>query len=199
MKVLIGCEYSGTVRDAFIAKGHSVISCDLLPTDVPGPHYHGDIYDLLDQQWDLIIAHPPCTALCASGNRYYASGKLKYAKRLSAASWTENLWNACKRVCKKVAFENPVGVLASLTCMPRARYVHPYQFGHLEQKKTGLHLYGLEPLVATDDVYLEMKKLPINKTHRIHYVGSKTKDRWKIRSTTYQGIADAMASQWGAV
>ena len=196
LKTLIGCEFSGTVRDAFIAKGHDAISCDLLPTDKPGPHYQGDVYDMLDQEWDLIIMHPECTKLCVSGNRHYGEGRPKYNERLESAAWTEKLWLKCIEQSPRVCFENPVGVLTRLTCMPKANYVQPYQFGHLEQKKTGLFLHGLPPLVETDNVYTEMMKLPRRERERMHYLPPSS-DRWKIRSTTYQGIADAMANAWG--
>ena len=196
MKVLIACEYSGIVRDAFIAKGHDAMSCDLLPTEKLGPHYQGDVLYLLNQEWDLIIAHPPCTSLTVAGNSTYGEGQPKYMARLQAAKWTEMFWEACKKVAPKVCFENPVGVLARLTEMPKAKYVQPYQFGHKEQKKTGLFLHNLDPLVETDNVYEEMMKLPKNVRERLHYVPP-SPDRWKIRSTTYQGIADAMAQQWG--
>ena len=106
MKVLIGCEYSGTVRDAFIAMGHDAISCDLLPTDKPGPHYQGDVFDLLEERWDLIIMHPPCTALAVSGNAWYGEGMPKYNERLESVEWTKKLWEKCISVCERVCFEN---------------------------------------------------------------------------------------------
>lgn len=196
MKVLIACEYSGRVRDAFIAKGHDAISCDLLPTDSPGPHYQGDVFDLLNQDWDLIIAHPPCTALAVSGNAWYGEGQPKYQERLEAVEWTKKLWKACKKVSDKVCFENPVGVLPRLGGLPKPGYVHPWQHGHMEQKKTGLFLHGLDPIKETENVYQEMIKLPKNERERLHYLPP-SEDRWKIRSTTYQGIANAMADKWG--
>lgn len=200
MRVLVACEYSGTVRDAFIKQGHYAISCDLLPTEsvLDGPHYMGDVFDLLEisQKWDLIIAHPPCTALTVAGNSTYGECKPRYNERLEAARWTEELWDKCKSICDHVCFENPVGVLTRLTSMPKATYVQPYQFGHKEQKKTGLFLHGLDPLVPTDDVYDEMMLLPKNVRERMFYLPPGP-NRRKIRSTTYQGIADAMADQWG--
>jgi hypothetical protein len=200
MRVLIACEYSGRVRDAFLAKGHAAMSCDLLPTDAPGPHYQCDVIDFLkiypDGFFDLIIAHPTCTALTVAGNGTYGECKPRYNERLAAAAWTQMFWDLCKRKAKRVAFENPVGVLARLTNIPKAQYVQPYWFGHLEQKKTGLHLHELPPLVATNDVYDEMMKLPKNVRERMFYLPPSA-DRWKIRSTTYQGIANAMADQWG--
>jgi hypothetical protein len=196
MKVLIGCEYSGTVRDAFIKLGHDAVSCDLLPTDKPGPHVVGDVFDLLDQSWDLIIMHPPCTALAVSGNGTYGEGKPKYNERLQSAKWTKQLWDKCKTVSDKVIFENPVGVLKRLGGFPKAHYVQPYQFGHLEQKKTGLYLHGVKPLLETNNVYDQMMLLPKNQRERMFHLPPSL-DRWKIRSTTYPGIAKAMANQWG--
>ena len=202
MKVLILCEYSGRSRDAMIARGHDAVSCDLLPTDVPGPHYQGDCFEmlspdtLLGTRWDLIIAHPPCTALTVAGNSTYGEGMAKHHERHESAAWTEKLWNACKAVSPKVCFENPVGVLGRLTNMPKANYIQPYEHGHLEQKKTGLFLHGLDPITPTNDVYEEMMKLPKNVRERLHYLPP-SPDRWKIRSTTYQGIANAFAEQWG--
>lgn len=204
MNVLIACEYSGIVRDAFTKMGHNAISCDILESDRKnGRHYTGDVFDLLtNNQWtrkedyDLIIAHPPCTALAVSGNAWYGKGMSKNEERHRSAAWTQQLWDACKRKADRVCFENPVGVLNRLTSLPRPHYIQPYDHGHLEQKKTGLFLHGLDPLVATANVYDEMMLLPIKQRQRMHYLPP-SPDRWKIRSTTYQGIADAMAAQWG--
>lgn len=197
-KVLIACEYSGTVRDAFIKRGHDAMSCDLLPTDKPGPHHQGDVYDMLAQEWDLIIAHPPCTALTVAGNSTYGEGQPKYAERLASVEWTVALWRAMNVASPRVCMENPVGVLRRLGGMHAPQYVQPYQFGHMEQKKTSLFLYGLPDLVPTNNVYGEMMKLPKNVRERLHYLPPSS-DRWKIRSTTYQGIAAGMADQWGAI
>jgi len=200
IKALVGCEYSGEVRDALIAAGIDAMSCDLLPTDKLGPHHQGDIIELLnsvpDGHYDLIIIHPECTKLCVSGNSTYGTGMPKHHLRLESAKWTESLWELCKRKGKRVALENPVGVLSKLTSIPKAHYVQPYQFGHLEQKKTGFHLHNLPPLMPTNNVYDEMMKLPKNERERIHYLPP-TADRWKIRSTTFSGIAKAIAEQWG--
>jgi len=199
-KVLVACEYSGAVRDAFIKAGHDAISCDLLETDAPGPHHQGDVIEYLnrfeDGHFDLVVAHPECTKLCVSGNSTYGTGMPKHHMRIESAAWTEMFWELCKKKAKKVCFENPVGVLARLTKIPKASYVQPYQFGHLEQKKTGLHLHNLPPLKATNNVYEEMMLLPKNVRERLHYLPP-SKDRWKIRSTTFKGLAEAMASQWG--
>jgi hypothetical protein len=200
MRVLVACEYSGVVRDAFIKKGHNAISCDLLPTDSLGPHHQGDIIDYLDgfesDYFDLIIAHPECTKLCVSGNAHYGEGQKKYQQRLDSVKWTMMFWELAKKKAIKVCFENPVGVLHRLGGIPKANYVQPWQFGHMEQKKTGLHLHNLEPLKETNNVYNEMMKLPKNQRERIHYLPP-SEDRWKIRSTTFKGIANAMADQWG--
>lgn len=200
MRVLIACEYSGRVRDAFIKLGHDAISCDLLPTDAPGPHYQGDVINLLeccpDDFYDLIIGHPECTKLCVSGNGTYGKGMPKYQERIDSAKWTESFWNLAKRKAKSVCFENPVGVLRRFTNMPKPQYIQPYKFGHMEQKKTGLFLHNLPKLIETNDVYAEMMKLPKRERERMHYLPPSI-NRWKIRSTTYQGIADAMAEQWG--
>ena len=197
MKVLVACEYSATVRDAFRARGHDAWSCDLLPTDGdPAFHYQGDVYRILNQKWDLIIAHPPCTALAVSGNAWYGEGQPKYHERLEACKWTRVLWDRCLSVAERVCFENPVGVLPRLAGFPKPHYVQPYEFGHMEQKKTGLFLHNLPVLRPTNNVYEEMMKLPKRERERLHYLPPSA-DRWKIRSTTYKGIAQAMAEQWG--
>ena len=202
MRVLVACEYSGVVRDAFTAKGHLAVSCDLLPSDAPGAHHQGDVIDYLsyfdEGDWDLIIAHPDCTAMCVSGNRHYGEGQDKYQKRLDAVAWTAMFWELAKNKANKVCFENPVSVLSRLGGLPSAHYVHPWQFGHKEQKKTGLHLHNLKPLEEENNVYQEMMKLSKKERERIHYLPP-SPDRWKIRSTTFTGIANAMANQWGVL
>jgi hypothetical protein len=198
MKVLIACEYSGRMRDAFTALGHDATSCDLLPSDAPGKHYQGDALDMLNQPWDLIIAHPPCTALTVAGNSTYGEGQPKYQERLDSVKWTVAFWNKMKAVSPRVCMENPIGVLRRLGGMHKPQIIQPYQFGHMEQKKTCLFLHGLPDLVPTNNVYDEMMKLPKNERERLHYLPP-SPDRWKIRSTTFQGIADAAASQWGGL
>lgn len=185
-RVLVACEVSGVVRDAFLAAGHEAVSCDLLPTDTPGPHLQGDVLQVLDTEgpWDLVIAHPPCTALAVSGNRWYGKGQPKHAERLEAVRWTLALWEKLKQAAPRVCMENPVGVLP----VPATQYVQPWQFGHGETKKTGLWLHGLEPLVPTDVVE--------GREQRIWRLPP-SEDRAKVRSKTYAGIAQAMASQWG--
>jgi len=197
--VLIGCEYSGVVRDAFIAKGFNAMSCDLLPTDSPGPHYQGDVFDLLQRQrWDLIIIHPPCTALTVAGNSTYGEGKGKHIKRLESVEWTKRLWEACCWASPKVCLENPVGVLRKMGGFHKPTYIHPWQFGHTEQKKTCLWLHGLQPLKPTNIVYDEMMKLPKRERQRVFHMAP-SPDRWKLRSTTFTGVAKAMACQWSPI
>jgi hypothetical protein len=195
MKVLVACEYSGTVRDAFIAKGHSAISCDLLPTDKEGPHHQGDVYDCLSERWDLIIAHPPCTSLTVAGNSTYGKGQPKYNERLASVKWTKQLWADMIKQSKSVCLENPVGVLQRLGGFHKPQYIQPYMFGHMEQKKTGLFLHNLPNLVATNNVYDAMMQLPVCERQRLHWLPPSA-DRWKIRSQTYSGIAQAMSEQW---
>jgi hypothetical protein len=183
MKVLVACEYSGTVRDAFIARGHDAMSCDLLPTDVPGPHYQGDMFDLDLGSFDLVIAHPPCTALCVSGNRYYAGTEA----REEAAQFIWRIWTSD---APRLAIENPVGVINTLLPeMPKPQYIQPWQFGHGETKKTGLWLRNLPPLMATQVVE--------GREQRVWRMAP-SPDRWKLRSATYPGIAGAMAEQWAS-
>jgi hypothetical protein len=193
MKVLIACEYSGKVREAFRALGHDAYSCDLLPADDDSQyHYTGDCWPVITEGWDLIIMHPPCTALAVSGNRWYGTGMPKNSERAEAIEWTLALFEHAKKHAPKVAFENPVGVLP----IKPTQYVQPYQFGHAESKKTGLWLHNLPPLTATNDVEALWRTLPKKEAQRIHMLPPSA-DRWKIRSETYQGIADAMAQQWG--
>lgn len=184
MKVLVACEFSGIVRDAFLSLGHDAISCDLLPTDSPGPHYQGNMFDLaLEETFDLIIAHPPCTALCVSGNRWYAGTQA----RLDGAKFVKRIWRI---KVKKICIENPVGVINTLIPeMPKPQYIQPWMFGHGETKKTGLWLRGFPELIPTNIV--EGRKQCV-------WMMPPSKNRWKLRSKTYSGIAQAMAAQWGS-
>ena len=200
MRVLVACEFSGIVREAFRKQGHDAWSNDLLPTD-DGSDYHiqGDCVDAIKQGWDIIIMHPPCTALTVAGNSTYGEGQPKYQERLEAVAWTAKLWQLAKQhATVGVAMENPVGVLPRMAKLKPTQYVQPYQFGHLEQKKTGLWLHNLPPLRPTLDVYAEMMELPKAVRERLHYLPP-SPDRWKLRSLTYRGIADAMALQWGVL
>ena len=194
MRVLVACEYSGVVREAFRKRGHDAYSCDLLPAD-DGSQYHfeGDCWPIIAQGWDLIIMHPPCTALAVSGNAHYGTGKPKNHVRAEAIEWTLSLYDHAKQHAPRVAFENPVGVLP----VKPTQYVQPYQFGHPESKKTGLWLHNLPPLTDTNTLPKPERGYWDNQTPSGQNKLAPSADRWKIRSTTYQGIADAMAEQWG--
>jgi hypothetical protein len=181
MRVLVACEYSGTVRDAFIARGHDAMSCDLLPTERPGPHYQGRVQDVINIGWDLMIAHPPCTHLAVSGARWWSD---KQDEQRAALDFVRLLMDA---PVPRIAIENPVSKISTAIRKPD-QIVQPWQFGHGETKATCLWLKGLPKLVPTQVVD--------GREARIHNM-SPSPDRWKERSRTYQGIADAMAAQWG--
>jgi hypothetical protein len=197
MKVLVACEYSATVRDAFRAKGHDAWSCDLLPTDGDARwHVQGDVLSLLGDGWDLLIAHPPCTYMTNSGVCHLHKNPDRWAELDKAAEFFRALWDA---PVPAVAIENPIMhkyAKERIGGMRQAQTIQPYQFGHLEQKATCLWLRGLPKLVPTSDLKAETRALPDNQRQRLHYLPPSA-DRWKLRSTTYQGIADAMADQWG--
>lgn len=211
MRVLIGCEYSGIERDAFLRKGHEAISCDLLPTDAPGPHYQGDVRHVIADPLrfftgpiDLAIFHPNCTYLCRAGQRWlnapddYRPGKLKGKPRRLATAVDAGFFAELLQVdIPRVAVENPQpgSHVAHLIGKPD-QYVHPWQHGHTENKKTGLWLKGLPPLLPTDDVSAIMATMSKAETDKVHRLPP-SEDRWKIRSTSYRGIAEAMAEQWG--
>ena len=194
MKVLVACEYSGIVREAFALKGHDAWSCDLLSTDQPSDkHIQGDVLEIINNDWNLIIAHPPCTHLSVSGAARWAE-KVADGRQQAAIKFVEDIWNAN---CPFIAIENPVGALSSRSKLGKAtQYIQPYEFGHAEQKKTGLWLKGLPKLIPTD--VIDVSNLPDNQRQRLHYLPP-SKDRWKIRSTTFQGIANAMADQWSNI
>jgi hypothetical protein len=183
VRVLIACEYSGRVRDAFIAQGHEAMSCDLLPTDVPGPHYQGDVFDVIDYPWDLMICHPPCTDLSVSGARHFEAKRMDGRQQASVSFFMR----LAKSDIPMIAIENPVCIMSSLWRKPD-QIIQPWQFGHGETKATCLWLKGL-PL-------LEPTSVVDGRDDRIHKLPP-SPDRWKLRSETYQGIADAMAQQWG--
>jgi hypothetical protein len=195
MKVLVACEYSGRVRDAFIAKGHDAMSCDILPSDAAGPHYQGDVTDILYDSWDLIIAHPPCTYMANSGVSWLHKKPERWAQLDEGAAFFKLFLDA---PCPRIAIENPIMHKYAVERHGGGRQtqvVQPWMFGHMEQKATGLWLKGLPKLVETDNVKEEMLKLPDNERQRLHYLPPSA-DRWKLRSTTFQGLADAMADQW---
>ena len=189
MRVLIACEYSGAVRDAFRARGHDALSCDLLPSEAPGPHYQGPVQDILNDGWDLMVAHPPCTHLAVSGARWF---KDKAQEQAEALDFVRLLLGA---PIARIALENPVSVISSRIRKPD-QIIQPWMFGHPESKSTCLWLKNLPKLVETNNVYDVFKTLPKNKQQRLHYLPP-SKDRWKERSRTFEGIAAAMAQQWG--
>lgn len=196
MKILVGCEYSGTVRDAFARLGHDAWSCDLLPSETEGNHLQMDVLDSVERRiWDLIILHPPCTAIAICGNSTYGKRMPKNSERVTALAWTRNLWDEATRRCKHVALENPKNVLGAVIGK-KTQSIHPWQYGHPEQKETWLWLHGLPPLMPTDDVYDEMMLLPKKQRERLHYM-SPSANRGKERARFFKGWADAMATQWG--
>ena len=192
MRVLIACEYSGRVRDEFLKLGHEAMSCDLLPTDAAGPHYQGDVRDVLDYPWDMMIAHPPCTDLAVSGAAWFAKKRMAGQQQASASFFMM----LAKSDIPKIVIENPVCVMSSLWRKPD-QTIQPWMFGHMEQKATCLWLKNTPPLAPTNVVKEQMMLLPKNQRERLHYLPP-SEDRWKLRSETYLGIAQAMASQWGA-
>lgn len=183
MRVLIACEFSGTVRDAFIARGHDAMSCDLLPSETDGPHYQGNVINLLTESWGLMIAHPPCTHLAVSGARWF---KDKQQEQQKALAFVRTLMAA---PIERIAIENPISVISSKIRKPD-QIVQPWQFGHGETKATCLWLKNLPKLEPTNIVD--------GREARIHKMPP-SPDRWKERSKTYQGIAEAMADQWGSL
>jgi len=184
MLVLIACEYSGRVRDAFTRKGHFAMSCDLLPSETPGHHYQGDVKDILGNGWDLMICHPPCTHLAVSGARHFAEKQASGVQQ-EALDFVQMLLDA---PIPRIALENPVSIISSRIRRPD-QIIQPWQFGHGETKATCLWLKNLPLLTPTNVVEGREAKV-----HRM----PPGPDRWKDRSRTYQGIADAMADQWGA-
>ena len=195
MNVLIACEFSGVVRDAFRARGHNALSADLLPTERPGPHYQGDVRDVLYEDWDLVIAHPPCTYLANSGVRWLHNNPERWELMKQAASF----FNECLNLphVERVAVENPIPHKYARELIGNyTQIIQPWMFGHMESKATALWLRGLPPLRPTHNVHDEMMMLPKNIRNRVHYASPKA-DRWKDRSRTYVGIAEAMAEQWG--
>lgn len=181
MRCLIACEFSGVVRDAFAARGHFAMSCDLLPSEAPGPHYKGDVRDILGAGWGLMVAHPPCTHLAVSGARWF---KDKQAEQAEALDFVRLLLDA---PIPMIALENPVSIISSRIRKPD-QVIQPWMFGHGETKATCLWLKGLPKLRPTNIVD--------GREARVHRMPPGP-DRWKERSRTFAGIADAMAEQWG--
>ena len=198
LKVLVACEYSGKVRNAFSACGHMAMSCDLLPSESQGLHYQGDVRDILDQGWDLMVAHPPCTYLSGSGMHWTTRGLRDPQLTEDALAFVQLLMDA---PIPRIAIENPVSVISSRIRKPE-QIIMPYQFGHDASKKTCLWLKNLPLLKPTKIIeprIVNGKKRWGNQTDSGQNKLAPSKDRWKIRSETYQGIADAMAVQWGSL
>ena len=219
MRVLIACEYSGRVRDAFIAKGHEAISCDLLPSDRPGPHYQGDVFDIINDGFDLMIAHPPCTYLSVSGLHWNGRTPGRAEKTEQAIDFVRRLMSA---KIKRKAIENPISCISSMIRKPD-QIIQPYNFGEDASKSTCLWLEGL-PLLKNTEFFdpryaccgtsfsFDLGKYGCpnccgqnvakarwgNQTDSGQNKLAPSKDRWKLRSTTFQGIANAMADQWGS-
>ena len=222
MRVLIACEYSGTVRDAFLKLGHDAMSCDLLPTESPGPHYQGDVLDIIEGGWDLMIAHPPCTYLCSSGLHWNKRTPGREELTREAIIFVMNLMGDgfIAHGIPKIALENPIGRIG--TAYRKAdQVIQPYQYGEDASKQTCLWLKGLPPLRPTSFVDPRMVccgEVVDDKFGCANCNGDKvakprwanqcdsgqnnlapSDDRWKLRSKTYQGIANAMADQWGII
>jgi len=198
MRVLVACEYSGVVRDAFLRNGHEAVSCDLLPTESPGPHIQGDCVPHLNAGWDLIIAHPPCTYLSASGMHWTTRGLRDPQLTEEALEFVRTILNSN---APRIALENPVGVISSRICKP-TQIVQPYDYGEDASKRTCLWLKGLPPLVPTERIpprLVNGRPRWGNQTDAGQNVLGPSDDRWKKRSTTYPGIARAMALQWGGL
>lgn len=191
MNVLVACEFSGVVRDAFIAKGHDAFSCDLLPGEGDGPHIQGDVLDVLNDGWDLIIAHPPCTYLCSSGLHWNHRRPGRWEKTEEAFEFVMKIAGA---ECGKIAIENPIGCLSTKWRKPD-QIIQPWQFGHPESKATCLWLKGLPSLQPTD--VLEREGRWDNQTPSGQNKLGPSAKRAMERSRTYLGIAQAMAEQWG--
>jgi len=191
MKVLVACEFSGRVRDAFTAKGHNAWSCDLLASETPGQHYKGDVRKILDKGWDLMIAHPPCTFLCSSGLHWNDRIPERQARTNLAVEFFLRLWDAD---IPRIAVENPVGCMSSILRKPD-QYIQPWEYGEPETKLTCLWLKNLPLLKPTNIMPLDNRRTNMNSKGQ-NKIGDQ-KDRERTRSLTYNGWAEAFADQWG--
>lgn len=201
-RVLVACEFSGVVRDAFIEAGHDAVSCDLLPTESPGPHYQGDVRDMLAAPWDLLIAHPPCTYLTNAGVRWLHGD---YGHKMAPTSLVgEDRWAAMREGaaffrlfldadCPRIAVENPImhRYAIELVGGKQDQVVQPWMFGDPQQKAVGLWLRGLPPIIATGPMETER--------HQLVHKMAPSADRAHKRSVFFPGIAAAMAAQWGSL
>ncbi|MCK4782150.1 MAG: hypothetical protein KAV87_00255 [Desulfobacteraceae bacterium] len=206
MKVLVACEFSGIVRDAFIKRGHDAMSCDLLPTEAPGPHYEGSVFDIIDNGFDLMIAHPPCTYLTATANRAFINNPKRWKNRYEAMVF---VWELINTAIEKIAIENPIGVISSHIRKPE-QIIQPYYFGDKDIKKTCLWLKNLPALryneidtlfgkkTSVEPEYIEYKSKG-NKSGKSKYpvLWGPGRRCGKKRSVFFPGVATAMAEQWG--
>lgn len=196
MRVLVACEYSGAVRDAFIRAGHYAASCDLLPSESPlGDHYQCDVMDIIDHGWDLMVAHPPCTYLSVSGMHWTTRGLRDPKLTEDALDFVKLLMDA---PIDRIAIENPVSIISSRIRKPE-QIIQPWWFGHDASKKTCLWLKNLPLLTPTNMLEGDNKTRRANQTASGQNKLPPSADRWKLRSMTYTGIADAMAQQWGSI
>jgi hypothetical protein len=195
VRVLVGCEFSGIVRDAFIRRGHSAWSCDLLPTEKPGPHIQGDVLKILGDDWDLGIFHPPCTYLSASGIHWTKRGLRDPKLTEDSLEFVQRLMDA---PIPRIALENPVGIISTRIRMPD-QIIQPWWFGDDASKRTCLWLKNLPPLVPTNMLPGDNKTRRGNQTPSGQNKLGPSKDRWLERSRTYPGIAEAMADRWGLI
>lgn len=193
MRVLIACEFSATVREAFRARGHDAVSCDLLPSEKPGPHIQGDVLKVLGQGWDLMVAHPPCTYLSVSGLHWNSRVPGRAKKTEDALKFVRKLMDA---PIPRIALENPVSAISTRIRKPD-QIIQPFEFGHPESKKTCLWLKGLPKLKPTNILPLPESGYWENQTPSGQNKLGPSPDRWKERSRTYAGIAEAIAAQWG--
>lgn len=196
MKILVACEFSGIVRDAFAKAGHDAMSCDLLPTESPGKHYQGDVLDILDYGWDLMIAHPPCTYLANSGVSWLHRQEGRWEKMREGALFFKTLLDAN---IKRIAIENPIMHKYAVEIIGRKQdqTIQPYEYGHPESKRTGLWLKNLPQLRPTNILTKPKRGYWDNQTPSGQNKLGPSPDRWKLRSTFYKGIAEAIAEQWG--
>lgn len=201
MNVLIACEFSGIVRNAFSERGHDAMSCDLIESETPGQHYQGDVFDIINDGFDLMIAHPECTFLCVTGNKWM---KPEFKNRFPTRQQDRKdaikfFMDLVKAPINKIAIENPVGIMSTEYKKP-TQYIHPYYFGDPHSKKTGLWLKNLNKLTPTDMVEPQMHTYKDGRKDPIWHVESMKMpkvERTKFRSKTFQGFAKAMAEQWG--
>lgn len=192
MRVLISCEFSGEVREAFIKKGHKAVSCDLIDTLIPGPHYKGDVRDIINDGWDLMIAHPPCTHLAVSGARWFKE-KIEDGRQQAALDFVKFHMDAD---IEKIVIENPVSIISSQIRKPD-QIIQPHQFGHPVNKKTCLWLKGVKPLIPTKKLIIPKRGTDEWKSWNVIHNMGPSEDRAMKRSITFTGIAQAMAQQWG--